>query len=307
MNLIPPAVVRSTWQRSTRVLDPRSWLRGFRSLGNRTLWLALTVLFASYLLLLSLFTQPPDEAINMLLLMGGALLVCPSCPDEWQPRPGRYGRWLGVALLLAVFWRGQRIVAFDFASSLLLPMAGMGLVLLAVPISQCRRFLWPLAILGLLPVIRVVGWLTPLEPLSTLTAWITKQWLAICGYTAVQKGIFITLPGGGVKVSAACAGLNMLLQLVVVAVIFAKAFPMRWRWQNGLMLVIAPMIAVFINAMRIALLAWINASGWPNKSWWFDFFHDHWGSLVFAGIAMQLFVWLYVYWMARQVAGLASR
>ena len=60
------------------------------------------------------------------------------------------------------------------------------------------------------------------------------------------------------------------------------------------------------NAMRIALLAWINASAMPNKTWWFEFFHTHWGSLVFAGIAMQVFVWLYVYWLARQVAALGS-
>ena len=69
------------------------------------------------------------------------------------------------------------------------------------------------------------------------------------------------MPGGGVKVAGAGAGLYFLLQLVVVALLFAKAFPMRRRWQNGLMLPIAPVLAVLINAMRIALLAWINASG----------------------------------------------
>jgi hypothetical protein len=36
-------------------------------------------------------------------------------------------------------------------------------------------------------------------------------------------------PGGGVKVAGAGAGLNIPLQLVVVALLFAKAFPMRRR------------------------------------------------------------------------------
>ena len=36
-------------------------------------------------------------------------------------------------------------------------------------------------------------------------------------------------PGGGVKVAGACAGLNIPLQLVVVALLFTKAFPMRRR------------------------------------------------------------------------------
>jgi exosortase/archaeosortase family protein len=101
--------------------------------------------------------------------------------------------------------------------------------------------------------------------------------------------------------------LNILLQLVVVALLFAKAFPMRRRWQNGLMLLLAPLLAVLINAIRIALLAWINASSLTHKQWWFDFLHDSWGGLVFAGMAMQLFVWIYVYWLARQVAALGSQ
>jgi exosortase/archaeosortase family protein len=79
-----------------------------------------------------------------------------------------------------------------------------------------------------------------------------------------------------------------------VALLFAKAFPMRRRWHNGLRLLIAPVLAALINALRIALLAWINASGLPHRQWWFEFLHDSWGGLVLAGVAMQLLVWLYV-------------
>ena len=95
------------------------------------------------------------------------------------------------------------------------------------------------------------------------------------------------LPGGEVKVAG--AGLNILLQLVAVALLFAKALPMRRRWQNGLMLLIAPVLAVLINAMRIALLAWINASGLLHRQWWFEFLHDSSRVWCFAGVAMQLF------------------
>ena len=172
---------------------------------------------------------------------------------------------------------------------------------------QWRPDAWPLAVLAALPLWRAVGWLTPLGPLSELTAWLSRQWLELSGFSASQQGLFLYLPGGGVKVAGAGAGLNILLQLVVVALLFAKAFPMRRRWQNGVMLLIAPVLAVLINAMRIALLAWIHASGLPHRQWWFEFLHDSWGGLVFAGVAMQLFVWLYVYWLARQVAALGSR
>lgn len=275
--------------------------------SNRTLTTLLAALLAVYMSLLSLFTQPPDEAINLLLVLGGALLVLPGFSADWQPRPGRRGRWVGVTLLVAVLWRGQRMMGFDFVSSLLPLLGGVGLALLVVPARQLRLFVKPFGVLAFLPVMRAVGWLMPLEPLSLATAWLTQQLLMISGFTVQRFGTVLRLSGGGVVVGGPCAGLNMLLQLLAIAVIFAIAVPMRHRWQNGLMIVVAPLLALIVNGMRIAVLALINASNWSNKTWWFDFFHWHWGSLVFAGVAMQLFVWLYLYWMTRQLAALPSR
>ena len=277
------------------------------SLENRDLWVLLAAIVALYLLLLNLLTQPFDELLNLVLVLGGALLVLHGPPVGWQPRPGRIGRWVGVALLMAVLWRGQRIVGYEFISSLLPLLAGVGLVLLAVPVSKLRPFLPALSLLALLPVLRAVESLMPLGTLSVATAWLTQLMLTLSGYAAEQMGNSIRMKGGGIVVSGACAGLNILLQLLVVAVIFALAFPMRHRWQNGLMYLMAPLLGIVVNGMRITLLAMVITSSLPNKRWWFEFFHDHWGAMLFSGLGMQLFVWLYVYWMARQVAALEAR
>jgi exosortase/archaeosortase family protein len=281
--------------------------RRWRSLDNRDLWQLLAAIFALYLLLLSLLTQPPDEMLNLVLVMGGALMVLHQPAAGWQPRPGRIGRWVGVALLVAMLWFGQRLMNSDFISSLLPLLAGFALALLAAPASKLRPFLPSLSMLALLPVVRALDSLTPLGPLSVATAWLTQQMLTLSGYAAEQFGTLVKLQGGGVDVSGPCAGLSILLQLLLVAVIFALAFPMRHRWQNGLMLLGAPLIGMGANGMRITLLALLSTSNLANKQWWFDFFHDHWGSLLFSGLGMQLFVWLYVYWMARQVAALGAR
>jgi exosortase/archaeosortase family protein len=279
----------------------------WRSLNNRDLWGLLAAIFALYLLLLSLLTQPPDVGLNVVLVLGGALLVLPAPPAGWQPRPGRIGRWFGVALLMSILWFGQRLMSIDFMSSLLPLLAGMALALLAVPVSKLRPFLPALSLLALLPVLRAVESLMPLGTLSVATAWLTQQMLTLSGYAAEQMGNSIRMKGGGIIVSGACAGLNILLQLLVVAVIFALAFPMRHRWQNGLMYLMAPLLGIVVNGMRITLLAMVITSSLPNKRWWFEFFHDHWGAMLFSGLGMQLFVWLYVYWMARQVAALGTR
>jgi exosortase/archaeosortase family protein len=281
--------------------------RRWRSLDNRDLWQLLAAIFALYLLLLSLLTQPPDEMLNLVLVMGGALMVLHQPAAGWQPRPGRIGRWVGVALLVAMLWFGQRLMNSDFISSLLPLLAGFALALLAAPASKLRPFLPSLSMLALLPVVRALDSLTPLGPLSVATAWLTQQMLTLSGYAAEQFGTLVKLQGGGVDVSGPCAGLSILLQLLLVAVIFALAFPMRHRWQNGLMLLGAPLIGMVVNGMRITLLALLITSSLPNRQWWFTFFHDHWGALIFSGLGMQLFVWLYVYWMARQVAALGAR
>ena len=281
--------------------------RRWRLLDNRDLWVLLVGLVALDLLLISLLTQPAEDVLNVVLVLGGAVLVLHRPPAGWQPRPGRLGRWVGVALLVAVLWRGHRMMGFDFISSLLPLLAGMGLALVAAPVSQLGSFLPSLSLLALLPVIRAVGWLTPLGPLSVATAWLTQQMFTLCGITAEQVGTVVKLQGGAVIVAGPCAGLSILLQLLLVAVIFAMAFPMRHRWQNGLMLLGAPLIGMVVNGMRIGLLALLSTSNLENKQWWFDFFHDHWGSLLFSGLGMQLFVWLYVYSMARQVAALGAR
>ena len=292
---------------SLQAISLPALFRRWRSIDNRDLWRLIAAIFGVYLLLLSLLTQPPDEMLSVFLVLGGALLVLHHPPAGWQPRPGRIGRWVGVALLVVVLWRGQRMMSFDFISSLLPLLAGMGLALLAAPLSQLGSFLPSLAVLALLPMFRAVGWLTPVGPLSVASAWLTQKILTLGGTTAEQVGTLVKLQGGGVIVSGACAGLSILLQLQLVAVIFAMTFPMRHRWQNGLMLLGAPLIGMGANGMRITLLALLSTSNLANKQWWFDFFHDHWGSLLFSGLGMQLFVWLYVYWMARQVAALGTR
>lgn len=100
-------------------LAPSSLLNRWRMLDDKAFWLGLAGLLAVYLFLLNLLTQLPDEAINVALVIGGALVVFQGFPEGWQPQPGRVGRWVGVALLVLALARGQRMLAFDFSSSLL--------------------------------------------------------------------------------------------------------------------------------------------------------------------------------------------
>ena len=293
---LPP--LRNAWRRI---------LRGCRALDDRGLWLVVSGMAALYLLILNGLTQPLDERLNLLVVLGGVALLHNRLSPGWQPRPGRRSRWLGVALLLAVLWRGQRVLGFDFLSSLLPLFTGLGLALLAEPIHELRRFWQAFTILLLLPLLRLLWWAVPTGPFQRASAWLAQQALIICGYPAVRQDLTVSIPGSSVTVAQLCAGINSMLLLFAVAAIFAVLFPMRRPWQNILMVLVAPALALLVNGVRVAVLALILGSALPNREWWFEFFHLEWGSYVFSAIAMQLFLWCYVGWMERQVARVEAR
>lgn len=273
-------------------------------LSRRDLWIGLACLLALHHLILSFLTQDVGEAVNALLIWGGALLILADQPPGWRPRPAPIGLVAGAALVVAVLWRSQQITSLDGASRLFPLLAGMALALLAAPLRRLASYGPVLLILALPLLMRGLSALISTEKLSLLTARITQALLVLCNLPAEVQGNVVRLPDGAVQISGSCSGSGMVMQLLMVAVIFALAFPMRHRWQNGVMFLVAPWLAVIANGFRIALLAGITASAMPSKDWWFEFFHELEGSLVFSGIAMLVFIWLYDLWMGWQISRL---
>ena len=272
-----------------------------RLLSRRELWIGLARLLALHHLVFSFLTQGTGEAVNALLVWGGVLVIVADQAPGWRPRPGPIGLAAGAALVLAVLWRSQQITNHDVAATLLPLLAGLALALLAAPLRRLASFGPVLLILALPALMRVLEELTPIEKLSLLTARITQLLLLLCNQPAVVSGNVVRLPQGAVQIGGPCSGIGMVTQLIMVAVIFALAFPMRHRWQNAVMLLVAPLLAVIANAFRIAVLAAITASRFAGKDWWFEFFHQYEGSLLFSGIGVLLFIWLYDLWMEWQL------
>lgn len=273
-------------------------------LSRRTIWILLACLMALHHLLFSFLTQGAGEAVNALLIWGGALVILADKPPGWRPRPAPIGLVAGAALVLAVLWRSQQITSLDGASRLFPLLAGMALALLAAPLRRIASYGPFLLILALPLLMRGLSPLISTEKLSLLTARITQALLVLCDLPAQVQGNVVRLPDGAVQIGGSCSGSDMVMQLIMVAVIFALAFPMRHRWQNGVMFLVAPWLAVIANGFRIALLAGITSSAMPSKDWWFEFFHESEGAQVFSGIAMLVFIWLYDLWMGWQISRL---
>jgi exosortase/archaeosortase family protein len=277
---------------------------GFRD--QTMLWQILAALLALQSIALSFITQYQslDDVLIVVLIWFGAFMVQAESLPWRPPRPSRFSLWLGFTLVLSVLWRSHLIVSMEAVASLLPLIAGLGLALMAAPVRRLKAFLPALTVLALLPLVRVLLALIPQRELSFLNAQIVHVILLLGALPVQIDGFRLILPGGGIEILEGCNGSTTLLQLFLVAVIFAMAFPMRFLWQNLVMVIVAPLFGLLVNACRIVILALINASDAANKSWWFEQVHSGWLSMVFPAIAMLLLVQVYLIWMEHQVSRL---
>ena len=198
-------------------------------LSRRKNWILLACLLAFHHLLFSFLTQGAGEAVNALLIWGGALVILADQPPGWRPRPATIGLAAGAALVVAVLWRSQQITSLDGASRLLPLLAGLALALLAAPLRRLASYGPFLLILALPVLMRGLSALISIDKLSLLTARISQVLLMLCNLPAEVQGNVLRLPEGAVQIMGPCSGIGMVMQLIMVGVIFALAFPMRHR------------------------------------------------------------------------------
>ncbi|MFM7170754.1 MAG: archaeosortase/exosortase family protein, partial [Cyanobium sp.] len=281
----------------SRFRPARQWrrLKGL-FISRRNLWILLAALLAIHHLLTLLSQGGREGALNSLLAWGGAMVILVDQPMGWRPRPTRFGMVAGAALVVALLWHSFLASTLDVSSLLLPVVAGVALALLAVPVQKIVSFLPVLMILALPSLMGLLTSFIPTRELSLFTARITQVVLLLGNLPAEVRGNVVSLPEGAVEIAGSCSGVDMVVQLIGVGLIFALAFPMRHRWQNVVMVLAAPLLAILANAFRIALLACINSSSMPNKDWWFSFFHLMRGSWIFSLIAVLGFILIYGYW-----------
>jgi cyanoexosortase A len=272
----------------------------------RNLWLLLAAAVATQNLAVFHTSQSAHTSVFALLVWGGALICFEDQIENLDPRPVVVGLLAGTALLLWVMARTAVIIHWDGVIFILPALAGLALALLCRPPRDLRRFLDPLLCLMMFPAYALMMRLFPEEPLSLLTARIAGFWLGILGLNVAVTGRDVMLPGGGVEVLGACNGLDMIAQIICVALIFLIAFRIRSNRSRLLLLLAAPLIGLVSNTLRIALLAVFAGQGQTKGSFLFDFFHKDGGSLVFSGVAVFVFGMLYMNLLERELPPLPS-
>ncbi|MEB3310444.1 MAG: cyanoexosortase A [Snowella sp.] len=232
--------------------------------------------------------------VNALNFWGLSLIFwCAVASSIWDKRQGLklesdfFSTHFAIALLIPLLIKSVFLITHSTSSLYLFPIgASVCLALLASGFRGLfqykREFLIILILCAIAPITAL---LTRFDP-SPLTAKLASYLLWYAGFSFVRQGVNIYFQGStsGIEVYPGCSGLNTMIEMLSLTLLFFLMFPTRWKTK-----VILPLGAVAIgfvmNALRVALLGVIVA--YHNRVG-FDYWHAGEGSLVFSLISMSL-------------------
>lgn len=277
-----------------------SW--GRLALRPPVCWMVLAGLQATLSVWLVQATQHnPSLTLLAVVVWGGAVICMEDQLEQLELRPSRASLVAGLLLLLLVTLRSTLVLDKERIVLVLPLLQGLALVLLLRPLRQLASLRQPLIVLSLFPLQDLAMRLLPDYGVSVITAKLAQIYLLVFGVNAASSGRMVLLGERGVEVLGECNGMDLMAQLTAIAIVFALAFPIRSRGMRIGFVALAPLLAVLVNAGRIAILAVLNGTTFGNGFDLFQFFHDEWGSLVFAGLATVLLGQIYMVLIEREL------
>jgi cyanoexosortase A len=266
-------------------------------------WQVLAGLQALMSIWLTSSTQQ-DQGVTLLAVVvwGGAAICFEDQLTDFQVRPSSASLVAGLALLTYATLRSIGVLHLDSMAYVLPVIQGLGLGLMSGPFRQLWRFRQPLVVLSLFPLHFLAFKLLPEYWLSVTSGKVGQIILLLFGIQSTSAGRLFSIGDSGVSIQPACSGSGAIAQLVVIAIVFVMAYPIKSLSAKVIFLMFAPLLGYLVNACRIALLALIVGSSLPQRDQLFDFMHEEWGGLVFSGIATLILGQIYMWMINRQLS-----
>lgn len=190
---------------------------------------------------------------------------------------------------LGMIIMGITLIGAFVSRNLFLGFAPLGfaisLALLASGISNLLKYRQELIILFTLGIPKI---LLPLLPdLSPLTAKISAFWLMYCGFDVILQNNQIILPQGVVNVVPSCSGLNLIIYMLGLSVIFQVMFPLpRKNSFKVISYLVAATIGFFVNSIRVSILALLSGDASRQA---FEYWHSQEGALIFVTTSVLIY------------------
>jgi cyanoexosortase A len=195
---------------------------------------------------------------------------------------GLFGTTLGSAVLLLVLLKGAYMQGYDPFLRIMPVLTGLGLGLLASGIIGLKQYWKELVILAFL--VPPPSALAMLIDISPITAKFSTTLLWYSGFNVVREGNFIFIPNGGIEVYSGCSGIDMMLHLLGLSVLFLAIFPTS-KTQRVILPLFALLLAFVVNSIRVGIMAILSE---PTNKVAFEYWHKGDGSLLFSILAVTL-------------------
>jgi cyanoexosortase A len=196
---------------------------------------------------------------------------------------GIFSSLLGALLIAFVFINSASQLNVTLFPPLLPLISGVGLALLASGCKGLKQYQKELLILGFLTTRGLL--MTYKIDISLIAAKFSTTILWYTGFKVSRSGVLIHLPTGTVEVYSGCSGIDTIVDLLSLAVLFIFMFNLTLQ-QKIIMPIVAAIIGFIVNGFRVALMAILVAQG-DNQA--FEYWHVGDGSLVFSMIASLFF------------------
>lgn len=220
----------------------------------------------------------------------------------WQKREklnlesGFYASLIGFSLIAVVLWGSIYLPKLAFFR--LSPfISTLGLSLLASGFRGLKQYRQELILLFFFNVPHF--FILPIIDISAFTAKFAAYLLWYLGFSVKLEGFKILLPQGSVYVYSACSGLESILDLLRLSVLFLLLFPLNGIKKKTLLILASSIVAFVINGFRVALMAILTAAQ-NHQS--FEYWHTGRGSLIFSIFSMTIFCGFYYLLLLKEIS-----
>jgi cyanoexosortase A len=251
--------------------EPKYWLLGIAA-GS----------IALHLTLISR-TENTDLFGTMMLFWGVVAFLIWERHESLNLESGIFGSFLGATLIAFTLLKSSSISGYDFFLRLAPFLFGLSFALLASGTKGIKQYWQELLILGYTAI--PPGAIGVFIDVAQFTAKFSAFLLHYLGFEVVRQGVYLRLPQGSVEVYHGCSGVNAILQLVGLAVVFLLMFPTT-AVQKIIVPIVAVIIAFVVNAARVGLLAVLVSLSQPEA---FKYWHEGNGSVIFSMISVMIF------------------
>jgi cyanoexosortase A len=201
-----------------------------------------------------------------------------------QSKPSKFlGYFLLTGLLiLSVIHPGEKTLGF-------FPLAAFcGWFLIFIGASQNKLYFKEFCILTVFGIPKLVP--DTAFGLAPVTAKVAAYALWYLGYpVSLNDGIYIQVPNGGVEVIPACSGINLIVHMISISVIFLCVFPTQ-KLHRFLFVCLAIFLGFFMNVIRVAMLTALSP---PQFSKQFHYWHSANGASLFVLLTLIMYGVLY--------------